>query len=286
MIKTAFNWWGRRPKSVKRAVVNTSSDTGAWFEIGNSSLGFVVSPVAGFVSLGMVSVAMAFRYAAERGDFARDVPVLGVVLKNQGNGMIASGVGLGVASFFAFRDGGVILSEQAIRENLESIWQAGRTGIVLGSFAFANTIRGAARFFDDGSKAQRAMDCVSMWSATFGVTLAAPEVDVCRVECINSSLDVLRYGTFGAAATIETRNACLYQRVKNPMSGNLIYAVGCLQNMLFAPGTLAKGANACFAFAYYSLDALIKYRGLYQQFESSKKNKDIVPHEQGPVLGG
>ena len=279
-------------KQAKQEVaLNTVTDTGVGFEIGNAAIAYPISSEAAAISLtvaGLCATARGigeskkteakFKLVSQFEKVSKYVPsflkdnfskVTHKMSENLGFSLMISGSALMGASLIAASNGLDLSS-------VEAFYGHGKEAAVLGLFGVANFIRGHARGFDgieEKNVQKNIQDAVGIVLATIGVGLTGDILDIQALQAfeIEEIVDAGIKGVFGIAALTGIVEA-FKNDMKLPIRGDLVYAGGCLGN---AAMTAYKGdyysafANLQFLMAYISMDALKHDEGLYHKFFSN-----------------
>lgn len=228
-------------------------------------------PETGMISVVTTTTAAAFRYAAEKGNFAQNVKWLNSFLKNRGNGMLVYGVGFSIAA-------GVSATNANIDTSALIAWaqNEGRAATILAGTALTNILRGTARALPEGSIPQKALDTAAIIVAVSAVNYSAGHVEFSDSKTINTYLGYGRDTTFFGAGIWQIKDLFTPAEKKSKISPDLIIGGACMENAALAETTLQSIANIFYGLAYGSIYALKEHKGVYQwakQCCSRKNNK-------------
>lgn len=291
-------------EKLSAVAVNTVSDTGFLFEVGNAMIGFTASPEAGAISLCVSSLCFAARTTGEAkkigltfGDVAegagRRLPAtfrqaamlpdsfkntlstvarplvkpLGRVVERMSGNL---GTSLMISGSALMVAAGFAASHGFDMASLHDFYTSTKEGLILGCFGAANAFRGIARGLTPGGVSQRMLDVMGIGLASTGVIIAGQDIDTDAVLAFDPQalVDTAIKGSFVGAAGLAAYEAVKGVSFKSLARPDIIFAGGCLGNAVMngVNGSPWLGAaNALFGIAFLSLDALKNAGGVYEQ---------------------
>lgn len=262
----------------KKVTLNSLTDTGFMFEVGNSMIGFIASFQAGMISLSIASLCILARlsgeFRKENATVAKDGllskifvngplgfigRLVNIMSRNLGASLMISGGALIIASFFAINYG-----------SLEMILTS-KEALILALFGIANGLRGVARGFNEQSLGQKLLDTIGIVLAAAGVVMAGAVLDFNNIDfgAFDDGLNLAVKIGFILAAVLAIYQAIRSLPTKGLLQPDLVFALACFGNAVLVHNQFFMMiANILFGIAFIALDALKKKNGLYELYFS------------------
>lgn len=226
---------------------NSLTDPGVLFGAGNALINYNSSALATSLNLGMTGICLVIRAASEMRKDGREVSLpkpLQTLADNPGAALATSGVfNLLAAASTAYKG--------------EWINTA-----INGAFGLGNLLRGTASGLKQGTLKQRFMDAVGICSANTGLYIASPDAPL--------PVKLAYVGTAAIALYLSATNQKPQSWKQPDLTNAAMIAVNASNNT----NPVFITANAIWAVAYASLDALKKHGGVAEWFQNWKKPRD------------
>lgn len=288
-----------------RIIINSATDTGVGFEVGNILIAVQQSLVAGLPSSLVALLALGARATGEyrRADLkskktgklvsfldrffnktlatrvigSKLARLFDQIVHNPNVGLEVSAIGLAAAS--------VTIPIEAVltgkTEILETLYEWGQEETILATFAAANIFNGSAARFNN-QLTRNCMKAVGTFGAMTGLIM------------VNSTWEDIRNMLIFVPALLSNHYLVpnlifftgtlqsIYQTIRNVpardiLQPQLLLALGCFASSMinFVHGNNVEGfANLIWSIAFVSLDAVFKAGGLHQKyFSKTKKTK-------------
>lgn len=236
-------------------MVNSLTDVGVAFNVGNSFFGFLSSTSAGLVNLGVAAGLVVLRAARECEKVGIRFPLPGAVKRfaeKNGSTLAATGVFNLIAGCAAAAAGDPA--------NIKSY----STAVMLGLFGVGNLTRGVAMRLDPSTAAYRVLEGFGIVTNTAGIMMAA-----------GSEAPVAVHLAFMAAGASGLYQSIGRKSVPIALQPNMNYAAGTTlaeyASVLAAKGTGAF-ANGFYTIGYLSLEAERTHGGVYELVTAGRRS--------------
>ena len=243
-----------------QVAVNSLTDVGVLFGLGNGLNGLATSLSAGVVNFGVAAALMALRAAGECEKVGIKISLPRVIRRfaeKKGGTLIATGVCQGVATVFA-----------AAAAGDASTMKFYTTATMLGLFAVANVTRGLAMRLDPTSQSYRVLEGVGIATNTVGLMLA-----------LGSEAPVLAQAAAVTAGSVGLYQSLCGREVRAEIQPNFLYSGSTLASQGAALcnvdsanvfNTFGTIANGFYAIGYMSLEAERTHGGVYQAIVAAR----------------